>query len=63
MEEKSPGMSKKMQIGLLLTAVLVTGVALSWGAHKEHILGFAPYMVLLLCPIMHLFMHGKHGKH
>ena len=62
MEEETPQMSRKMKIGLIISAVLVTGVVLSWGEHKVHILRYAPYMVLLLCPIMHLFMHGKH-KH
>ena len=56
-------MSRKMKIGMIISAVLVTGIVFSWGEHKGHILEFAPYMILLLCPIMHLFMHGKHGKH
>ncbi len=56
-------MSRKMKIGMIISAVLVTGVVLFWGEHKVHILRYAPYMILLLCPIMHLFMHGKHGKH
>ncbi len=56
-------MSRKMKIGMIISAVLVTGIVFSWGEHKVHILRYAPYMFLLLCPIMHLFMHGKHGKH
>ena len=27
----------------------------------EHALGFLPYAILLLCPLMHIFMHGGHG--
>ena len=34
------------------------------GEHKVHILGALPYLLLLLCPLMHLFMHGGgHGHH
>lgn len=29
--------------------------------HWAHVLGLWPYLILLLCPLMHL-MHG-HGKH
>lgn len=30
--------------------------------HWAHIFGVLPYLVLLACPLMHLFMHGKHGQ-
>lgn len=34
------------------------------GEHKVHILGALPYLLLLLCPLMHIFMHGGgHGHH
>lgn len=29
--------------------------------HWVHMLEFLPYLVLLLCPLMHVFMHGGHG--
>ncbi len=29
--------------------------------HWAHILPFLPYLLLLLCPLMHIFMHGSHG--
>lgn len=31
--------------------------------HGQHVLQFLPYLILLLCPLMHVFMHGSHGKH
>jgi hypothetical protein len=34
-----------------------------WGRHSTHILGALPYAFLLLCPLMHYFMHGGHSKH
>ncbi|MFN0072273.1 MAG: DUF2933 domain-containing protein [Chloroflexota bacterium] len=29
--------------------------------HTAHVFGFLPYALFLLCPLMHLFMHGGHG--
>ena len=31
--------------------------------HLQHTLGVLPYLILLLCPLMHLFMHRGHGGH
>lgn len=31
--------------------------------HRAHLLGALPYLLLLACPLMHLFMHHAHGKH
>jgi hypothetical protein len=28
--------------------------------HWAHALGFAPYLLFLACPLMHLFMHRRH---
>lgn len=29
--------------------------------HRAHLFGFLPYLLLLACPLMHLFHHGGHG--
>lgn len=31
--------------------------------HWAHVLGNWPYLLLLLCPLMHVFGHGGHGGH
>jgi hypothetical protein len=32
--------------------------------HWGHVAGFWPYLLLLACPLMHLFHgHGGHGRH
>ena len=36
---------------------------LLWTEHKAHIIEFLPWLILLLCPLMHLFMHRHHGGH
>ena len=32
-----------------------------WTEHRAHVIQFLPWVVLALCPLMHLFMHGRHG--
>lgn len=29
--------------------------------HRAHVLGALPFLLLLACPLMHLFMHHDHG--
>ncbi|WP_288486392.1 DUF2933 domain-containing protein [uncultured Acidovorax sp.] len=29
--------------------------------HLAHVVGALPYLLLLACPLMHVFMHGGHG--
>jgi hypothetical protein len=31
--------------------------------HQAHLFGVLPYLLLLACPLMHLFMHHGHGGH
>lgn len=31
--------------------------------HRAHVLGILPFLVLLACPLMHIFMHHGHGNH
>jgi hypothetical protein len=32
-------------------------------AHLSGLLYYLPFLLLLACPLMHLFMHGSHGDH
>ena len=29
--------------------------------HRTHFFTYLPFLILLLCPVMHLFLHGNHG--
>ena len=50
--------------GLVLIGFLAIAAFFLWEEHKAHLLGALPYVLLLLCPLMHLFMHGGgHGDH
>ncbi len=31
--------------------------------HRAHLLGALPFLLLLVCPLMHVFMHHGHGAH
>jgi hypothetical protein len=42
---------------------LAIAVFFLWEEHRAHILGVLPYAVLLLCPLIHLFMHRGHNRH
>jgi hypothetical protein len=32
-----------------------------WTEHRAHLLGALPYLLILACPLMHLFHYGGHG--
>jgi hypothetical protein len=50
--------------GFIVTlSVAALGAYLLWN-HSGHVLYAAPYLLFLMCPLMHLFGHGhSHGKH
>jgi len=47
----------------LIAGCLVAAVAVYflWEEHDSHILGALFWLLLLACPAIHFFMHGKHG--
>ena len=47
--------------GVVLIGFIVIAGALLFTEHRAHVLGALIYLPLLLCPLMHLFMHGGHG--
>lgn len=36
---------------------------LIYTGHTAHLLGALPYLLILSCPLLHIFMHGGHGHH
>jgi hypothetical protein len=59
-----PGRSPvRLPLWLGFLGFLAIALSLLWGEHRVHILGALPYLLLLLCPAMHLFMHRGHGNH
>lgn len=53
------GTTGKIAIGILAVAL----VALLFTEHRIHVLGWTPLLLLLLCPLLHMSMHGGHGGH
>ena len=45
---------------VLIAFTTVAGVVLV-AEHRTHLWEFAPYLLLLACPLMYLFGHGGHG--
>ena len=31
--------------------------------HRAHVFGYLPFLLLLACPFLHMFMHRGHGGH
>ena len=31
--------------------------------HRAHLFGLLPFLLILACPLLHLFGHGGHGGH
>lgn len=50
-------------LAVLLFFAIVGGFLLS-AEHRAHAIGVLPWLlIVLLCPLMHVFMHGGHGRH
>jgi hypothetical protein len=46
-------------VGLLVMGAIAAYFLLS--ERRAHFLGALPYLLLLACPLIHVFMHGGHG--
>ena len=53
----SPGIPRSW----LIIPAIAGLVALLFSSHRQHTLDYLPFLILLACPLMHVFMHGKHG--
>ena len=48
-------------IGLIVLGAIAAYFLLS--EHRAHFFGALPFLLLLACPLMHVFMHRGHGGH
>jgi hypothetical protein len=48
-----------------LATIALIGAALYFllVEHAAHTLPYLPFLILLICPLMHLFVHKGHGAH
>ncbi len=49
--------------GLLLFGSLAIAAIMSFTGHRAHVLEAAPFLFLLACPLMHIFIHHGQGGH
>jgi hypothetical protein len=63
MTTQSQGHPQPFRIPIWVGAALFGAIAVFflWEEHRAHILGALPYLLLLSCPLIHLFMHRGHG--
>lgn len=51
---------------LVLVGFLIVAAYFLFTEHRAHLSGvlyYLPFLFLLACPLMHIFMHGGHGSH
>ena len=53
----------RSRTGLVLLAFLGIIAFFLITEHTAHFYGYLPFALLLLCPLLHFFMHGGHGDH
>ena len=56
-DDPTPNRGRWVLIGFLIVASFFL-----FTEHRAHLFGILPYMLILACPLMHLFHHG-HGHH
>ena len=47
--------------GIALLILLAIAGFLLFTEHRAHVLGAGLFLLLLACPLLHVFMHGGHG--
>lgn len=47
----------------ILVAFLAIAAFFLFTEHRVHLFGALPFLLLLACPLMHLFMHQRDGNH
>lgn len=58
----APAASNPWRFWPALVVFAAIALFLLWEEHQAHLLGALPYLILLLCPLMHVFMHHGHGR-
>ena len=53
----------RIPLGMAFCIFAAIAIFFLWQEHRAHILGFLPYALLLLCPLIHLFLHRGRGDH
>ncbi len=54
---------RRSRTGVALMAFLVIAAFFLVTEHTAHVFSALPYLLVLACPLLHLFLHGGHGAH
>ncbi len=54
---------RRSRTGLALLGFLAIAGFLLFTEHRAHVLGVLPFVLVALCPLLHIFGHGGHGGH
>ena len=57
----SPFWRSRYGLGLIVFGAVAAYFLLT--EHRAHFFGALPFLLLLACPLMHVFMHRGHGQH
>lgn len=60
MEHNEPRTGFRVPLWLGAGTFAAIAVFFLWEEHRAHLLGALLYVLLLLCPLLHLFMHRGH---
>ena len=55
--------SRAKWVFLLFVAIAAYFLITEHRAHLSGYLNYLPLLLLLACPLLHIFMHGSHGGH
>jgi hypothetical protein len=64
--ERKTGSFLASRAGLALLGFIAIAGYFLWSEHEAHakaVVPYLPWLLVLACPLLHLFMHGKHGGH
>jgi peptidoglycan/LPS O-acetylase OafA/YrhL len=50
-------------VGMVTCGFLIVAGFFLLTEHTAHVFGVLPWLLILACPLMHLFMHHGHGGH
>ncbi len=53
--------NSRFAIGLIVIGAIAAYYL--WTEHEAHVVDALPYLLLLACPLMHVFMHHGHHGH
>lgn len=59
--EHAPGMPTRSK--WVLAGFIAIALFFLLTQHRAHLFGILPYLLLLACPLMHLFHHHGHHRH